>query len=324
MTVLITGGAGYIGAHIARLAREDGRDVVVVDDYSTGQVSRVVGIASFRMDVAEPSSVDRLAEIMRASDVGSVMHLAARKEVAESVVRPAWYHEQNVTGLANVLAAMESAGVGQLVFSSSAAVYGNPTTAVVAEDAPTCPINPYGETKLIGEQLMREAATTWGLRGVALRYFNVAGAGWPDLGDMTVANLVTMVVQRLSRGERPTVFGTDYPTADGSCVRDFVHVMDIATAHLAALEYLARPTLGADVFNVGTGSGHSVLQVIDGLATVTELDPSPVMGPRREGDPASCVASVERIAAVMGWRARATLPEILASAWEAWQFQHQG
>jgi UDP-glucose 4-epimerase len=321
MTVLVTGGAGYIGAHVVRVAREAGREVVVVDDYSTGRASRVLGIPSFRIDVTAPSSVAKLAEIMRLFQVDSVMHIAAHKQVGESVLRPGWYFRQNVTGLAHVLSAMESVGVDRLVFSSSAAVYGNPATAVVTEDAPTIPVNPYGETKLIGERLVLEAGRSWGLRGVALRYFNVAGAGWPDLGDSTVANLVTTLFAGISRGERPRVFGVDYPTPDGSCVRDFVHVMDIAAAHIKSLEYLARPERDWDVFNVGTGSGYSVLQVIDELSRVAGLDISPVMDARRPGDPATCVASVDRITTVMGWRPSAALAQILASAWHAWQAQ---
>lgn len=321
MTILITGGAGYIGAHVVRLAREAGREALVVDDFSTGQTSRIVGVPSFRIDVAEPSSVTELTDIMRSRHVTSVIHLAARKQVGESVARPAWYFQQNVTGLATVLSAMELANVSELVFSSSAAVYGVPATEVVPEDAPVRPVSPYGETKLIGEWLVRDATRAWGLRGVSLRYFNVAGAGWPELGDPAVLNLITMLLERLSRGERPRVFGIDYPTSDGSCVRDFVHVMDVADAHIASLEYLARPERPWDVFNVGTGRGSSVLQVVDELAKVTGLNAPPEMAARRPGDPASVVASVDRITSVMGWRAKSALPEILASAWQAWQFR---
>ena len=318
MTVLVTGGAGYIGAHIVRLARAAGRDVVVVDDLSTGREARVGGVPLVRIDLAEPAAATGLAEVMRSFHVSAVIHLAARKRVGESIARPAWYFQQNVTGLATVLSAMEAAQVDQLVFSSSAAVYGNPATAVVSEDTATLPVSPYGETKLVGEWLVRDAARAWGLRGVSLRYFNVAGAGWADLGDPEVANLITMVLERLSRGERPKVFGSDYPTPDGSCVRDFVHVLDLAEAHLAALAYLTRPERAWDVFNVGTGRGSSVLEVVEGLVEVTAVSAAPELTARRAGDPASVVASVDRIAGAMDWRARATLPEILVSAWQAW------
>ena len=318
-TILVTGGAGYIGAHVVRTAREAGRDVVVVDDFSTGMESRVGGVPSLRIDVAEPSSITALAEAMRTFSVTSVVHLAARKHVGESITKPAWYFQQNVTGLANVLSAMEQARVDQLVFSSSAAVYGNPATALVDEDAPLSPVNPYGETKLVGEWLVRDAARAWGLRGVSLRYFNVAGAGWPDLGDPGVTNLIAMLLDGHSHGERPKVFGADYPTPDGSCVRDFVHVRDVADAHLAALAYLARPHRDRDVFNLGTGTGSSVLQVIHELATITGVRTPPEVTARRPGDPASCIASVDRIALVLGWHATSTLPEILTSAWHAFK-----
>ena len=320
MTVLVTGGAGYIGAHIVRLLRERREDdVLVVDDLSTGEASRVSGEPLVQVDVAAPTSVDRMAEVMVESRVTSVIHLAARKEVRESVARPAWYFQQNVTGMANVLTAMELAQVSKLVFSSSAAVYGTPESGLVREDALTHPENPYGETKLVGECLVRDAARAWGLRGVSLRYFNVAGAGWPDLGDPMVTNLVTMVLDRLTRGERPEVFGTDYPTSDGSCVRDFVHVLDLAKAHVSALAYLDRPERPFDVFNVGTGGGDSVLAVVRALGRVTGCESTPVILGRRAGDPPSVVASVDRIGAVLGWRAEAGLAEILASAWAGWK-----
>lgn len=318
MTVLVTGGAGYIGAHVVRLLAEARRDALVVDDFSTGSRDRVAGTPVLEVDVSQPHAVDLLAEAMVSRGVTSVVHFAGRKQVAESVARPAWYYQQNITGLANVVAAMEQAHVDRLVFSSSAAVYGNPAVEVVPESAPTSPVNPYGETKLVGEWLVRGAARAWGLRAVSLRYFNVAGAGWPDLGDPVVANLVTMVLDRLVRGERPQVFGSDYPTPDGTCVRDFVHVMDLARAHLVALDHLDRDDRPFDVFNVGTGQGHSVLDVVRQLGAVTGLDSTPVVHERRPGDPACVVASVERIGAELGWRAEAGLPEILASAWSAW------
>ena len=323
MTVLVTGGAGYIGAHVVRMLVEAHRGALVVDDFSTGSRHRVSGAPIVELDVTQPHAVDLLAGEMASRGVTSVVHFAARKQVAESVARPAWYYLQNVTGLANVVSAMEQAHVQKLVFSSSAAVYGNPAVEVVPESAPTSPVNPYGETKLIGEWLVRDAARAWGLRGVSLRYFNVAGAGWPDLGDSVVMNLVTMVLDRLVRGERPQVFGSDYPTPDGTCVRDFVHVVDLARAHLAALDYLDRGDRPFDVFNVGTGKGSSVLDVVGQLGAVSGLDSSPVVLGRRLGDPASVVASVDRIGSVLGWRAEAGLSEILSSAWSAWVAGHQ-
>jgi UDP-glucose 4-epimerase len=318
MSVLVTGGAGYIGAHVVRLLLADGRNVLVADDLSTGDASRIGDARLLEIDLADPGAVRPLAEAMRRSGVREVIHFAARKRVDESVARPAWYYQQNVTGLANVIAAMETAGADRLVFSSSAAVYGATSLALVPEDAPTEPVNPYGETKLAGEWLVRDAAVAGILRGVALRYFNVAGSGWPDLGDPAELNLVTMVLARLTRGEAPRVFGIDYPTPDGSCVRDYVHVLDLARAHIAVLEALDRARAGFEVFNVGTGRGASVLDVVSRLGSITGLDARPTIEGRRTGDPPSIVAAVARIETELGWRAEADLDEILRSAWLAW------
>lgn len=324
MTVLVTGGAGYIGAHVVRLLRERGLDVLVVDDLSSGSRERVPGVPVLVLDLADPGSVPQVADAMARESVSAVVHFAARKQVGESVARPAWYYQQNVTGLAHVLLAMESARVDKLVFSSSAAVYGTPATATVDEAAPLVPVNPYGETKLVGEWLVRDAARAWGLRSASLRYFNVAGAGWPELGDPAVMNLVTMVLERLTRGERPQVFGTDYPTPDGSCVRDFVHVLDLAHAHLAALDHLDSADREHDAFNVGTGTGISVLAMVEALGRATGLDATPDLLGRRPGDPASVVASVDRIESVLGWRARSGLTEIVESAWAGWPGPRHG
>lgn len=319
MTVLVTGGAGYIGAHVVRLLQESGRDLVVVDDLSTGDVTRLAGAELVRLDLADTASTAPLVELMRSRRVDAVIHFAARKQVAESVGRPAWYYQQNVGATANLLLAMEAAAVGKLVFSSSAAVYGATDLAQVPETCPTDPVNPYGQTKLVGEWLVRAACRAWGLRAVALRYFNVAGAGWPDLGDPVVMNLVSMVLERLTRGERPRVFGTDYDTPDGSCVRDFVHVRDLADAHLSALEHLRPDGCDWDVLNVGTGTGASVLEVVRLLTEVTRLDVVPEVVARRPGDPAAVVASVDRISSELGWRASHGLADIVSSAWLAWQ-----
>lgn len=318
MTVLVTGGAGYIGAHVVRLLTDRGVDVVVVDDLTTGARDRIVGAQLVEADIAHPKAVEVMASAMREHGVRDVIHFAARKRVDESVSRPAWYFQQNVAGLANVILAMEQAGADRLVFSSSAAVYGNPTTPFVDEASPLVPVNPYGESKLAGEWLVHDAAQAGVLRGIALRYFNVAGAGWDDLGDPAVLNLVTMVLERLQRGEPPRVFGTDYPTPDGSCVRDFVHVADLAEAHVVALDHLARGSEPFDAVNIGTGRGLSVLDVVNRLVRLTGSTVEPVLEPRRAGDPPEVVADVSKAAALLGWRARAGIEEILASAWRGW------
>ena len=319
MTILVTGGAGYIGAHVVRLLLERGDKVVVVDDLSTGEASRIGDATLVQLDVAAPGAQETMAAALREHEVEAVIHFAARKQVGESMARPTYYYQQNVTGLANVLGAMEDAGVDQLVFSSSAATYGMPSVSVVEEKLHAQPINPYGETKLIGEWMGRAAARAWGLRFVALRYFNVAGSGWADLGDPAVLNLVPMVLDRIERGEQPRLFGDDYPTPDGTCIRDYIHVLDLAKAHIAALSYLGTDARPFDVFNVGTGTGSSVREVLDGLAKVSGLSIDPIIEPRRAGDPPQLVGSPERINEVLGWHAEAGLEEILQSAWEAWQ-----
>jgi UDP-glucose 4-epimerase len=321
MSVLVTGGAGYIGAHVVRLLHKRGDRVVVVDDLSTGQAHRVGDAPLVEVDLASDGAVDRLAATMREHEVTSVIHIAAKKQVGESAERPAWYYAQNVGGTAHLVQAMERAGVGRMMFSSSAATYGLPDVppgAVLDEDSPPRPISVYGETKLVCEWMIRAAGAAWGLRSVNLRYFNVAGSGWPDLGDPGVFNLIPIALRALTSGQQPTVFGDDYPTADGTCIRDYVHVVDLADAHLAALDYLDRDDRPHDVFNVGTGTGASVSEVLDQVARTTGLQVSPEVGPRRPGDPPALVADVSRIEAALGWRAEHGLAAIVDSAWQAW------
>lgn len=319
MSILVTGGAGYIGAHVVRALRTAGHVVVVVDDLSTGRAERVGDAPLVELDLAAPGAFDGLVTAMGEHDVEGVVHLAAKKQVGESVARPDWYEEQNVGGLETLLAAVRAGGVERFVFSSSAAVYGEPASGHVGEGDPTEPINPYGATKLEGERLMAAAGREWGLRHVALRYFNVAGAGAPELGDPAVLNLVTIVLDLLDQGRAPRIFGDDYPTPDGTCIRDYVHVQDLAEAHVAALDYLGRAEREHDVFNVGTGTGASVREVLDAVRRVTGNETPAQVVERRPGDPAELVAKVDRIADVLGWRARFDLDDTVASAWEAWR-----
>ena len=317
MTVLVTGGAGYIGSHVVRLLQNRGQNVVVVDDLSEGIRSRIGAAPLFSIDLAEQSSIAKLIDVFREQNVTAVVHLAARKKVGESVERPDWYHEQNVGGLKNLLSAMEQSKVSRLVFSSSAATYGVPDVDQVPEDFDCKPINPYGQTKLDGEHLVQAAAKAWGLREVSLRYFNVAGTGWDDLVDTQIANLVPIVFKSLADGKAPTVFGNDWPTPDGTCVRDYVHVLDLAEAHIAALEYLESDTREFDVFNVGSGLGSSVMDVINEVASVTGKTIIPSIEPRRAGDPAFLCADVSRIEATLGWKATHNLHDIIESVWKA-------
>ena len=316
MRVLVTGGSGFIGAHICRLLVERGDTAVIVDDFASGVRARVDGMPAHELDLAEPGATLALARVMRDEGVEAVIHLAARKQVGESVARPLWYHQQNGGALTAVLEAMLATGVRDLVFSSSAAVYGD-ADGIVAEDSQTVPVNPYGETKLAGEWLAADVARAEGLRATSLRYFNVAGAGWPDLADTAVLNLVPMVLAELDAGRAPQIFGDDYATADGTCVRDFVHVRDLANAHLAVLDALPRQPEAHRVYNVGTGIGSSVREVVEGIRSRLTDAPAAVTRPRRPGDPAAVVADVSRIAVELGWRAQHDLDDILDSVFAA-------
>jgi UDP-glucose 4-epimerase len=329
MSVLVTGGAGYIGAHLVRLLGES--EVVVLDDLSTGSASRIGSATFVEAELSRDDTVDLLTRTMQDHDVTAVVHLAARKQVGESVARPAWYYRQNVGGTANVLLAMEAAGVEHLVFSSSAATYGNIDAADgtgdesggdrISEDLPTRPTSPYGETKLISEWNCRAAERAWGLRWVALRYFNVAGSGYDDLGDPAVLNLIPIALSALTRGEQPKVFGNDYDTPDGTCIRDYIHVQDLVEAHETALGWVASEAFeqtDARAFNVGTGQGASVLDVLSMIGSVTGLDVRPEVVARRAGDPDRLVADPDLIAHHMGWRGRLDLHDMVDSAWRAW------
>ncbi|MDP9398313.1 MAG: UDP-glucose 4-epimerase GalE [Actinomycetota bacterium] len=317
MTWLLTGGAGYIGGHIAHALKDAGLGVVVLDDLSSGLPSRVPeGVPLVSTSVLD---ADRVSAALREHRVTGVVHLAAKKAAGESVEQPLRYYRENVTGFERLLTAMGQAGVGRIVFSSSAAVYGSPDTELVTEESPTVPVSPYGESKLIGEWLLRDLARAAGLSWVSLRYFNVAGAGAPHLGDTGVFNLIPMVFQALARGERPKVFGDDYSTPDGSCVRDYIDVVDLADAHLAAARRLEGAGPVGEVYNVGRGEGVSVKEVLEVVRRVTGNPfPHDVVA-RRPGDPARIVASAEKIGRDLGWHARRDLEEMVASAWQAWQ-----
>jgi UDP-glucose 4-epimerase len=320
MSILVIGGAGYIGAHVVRLLQERGEDVVVVDDLSTGTPDRIGTSTLVELDVASEGAEELLVRAMTEHVVTAVIHFAARKQVGESVERPEWYYLQNVGGMAKVLSAMRETGVAEFIFSSSAAVYGMPEEELISEDTRCEPINPYGQTKLIGEWMLANAEKAWGLKWNALRYFNVAGSGWADLGDPAILNLIPMVLDRLARGDRPKIFGDDYPTPDGTCIRDYIHVLDLARAHLAAMDNMGGPGgLDHHVFNVGTGTGYSVREVIEAVGEASGLDSTPDVVARRAGDPPKLIASPDRINSELGWTARNGLKEIVESAWEAWQ-----
>lgn len=315
MTWLLTGGAGYIGAHVARSLRSSGRDVVVLDDLSTGVAGKIPdGVPLVEANILDTGAV---AAALRDHGCTGVIHLAAKKAVAESVERPLFYWQQNVEGCRSLLAATVAAGVEAVVLSSSAACYGEPDTDVVTEDEPTRPLSPYGTTKLAGEWMLREVAAAHTLRHTSLRYFNVAGAAGPELGDTGVFNLIPMVFRRISRGEAPLIFGGDYPTPDGTCVRDFIHVADLADAHVAAATALEERDL-PDVLNVSRATGSSVAEVVATIREVTGIDLEPEVTDRRAGDPPRIVGSADRIRDELGWTGTRDLHDMVASAWEAW------
>jgi UDP-glucose 4-epimerase len=315
MKLLLTGGAGYIGAHVATLAEREGHSVTIVDDLSTG-IARRIASPLVDIDLAAADSVEKLSTLMGETGFDAVIHLAARKQVGQSVEMPEQYFLENIGGLANLLLAMREQDVKKLVFSSSAATYGMPSLDLVDEDYPGVPINPYGQTKLVGEWMVKNAAT-WGLRGVNLRYFNVAGSESKKLADTAELNLIPIAIAQLKRGERPIVFGTDYPTPDGSCIRDYVHVEDLAKAHLMAVSYLDRPVQEFATFNVGTGQGASVLEVLEELRQASGIEFEEVLADRRPGDPPRLVANTNRIEKMLGFKASFGLKEIVKSAWDA-------
>ena len=324
MTWLITGGAGYIGAHVLERTVASGRDVVVLDDFSTGIASRL----SFRIPLVQVSlqNVTDLDRIFTDAEITGVLHLAAKKRVGESVERPDYYWQENVVGLQNLLDAMKRNYVKNFVFSSSAAVYGQPDVpfgTLITEDINCNPINPYGATKLEGEVLSRAMAESDGLKVAALRYFNVAGAGRPELGDQYIFNLVPIVFDALDRGEQPMVFGDDYNTPDGSCIRDYVHVQDLADAHVAAMDFVETSESGFTAINIGTGTGASVFEVLSMIEDVTRIEISPIHADRRAGDPPALVADVSRAKEILNWSSTRDLRDIVTSAWDAWKLGHK-
>jgi len=310
--VLVTGGAGYIGSVVAARLLEEGHEVTVLDDLSTGHLDAVPERATFvegRIQQARP--------VLAGGGFDGVVHLAASSLVAESIADPAKYEENNVVGTGLLLAAMREAGVGTIVFSSSAAVYGEPPTVPIDEDAPTAPVNPYGASKLADDRELAAAARDHGLAAVSLRYFNVAGA-YGRFGERhdPETHLIPLALQAaIGVRDEIVVYGEDYPTPDGTCIRDYIHVVDIADAHLLALDG-ARPGTHL-VCNLGNGEGFSVREVLATVGEVTGRELRITTAPRRAGDPAVLVASSERARRVLGWTPRRPgLADMVGDAWQ--------
>ena len=316
MHVLVCGGAGYIGSHMAKWLATRDIAVTVLDNLSTGHRQAVRWGALVEADLLLPETLE---PVFAATRFDAVMHFCARSLVGESVAQPYDYYANNVTGTLNLLQAMRRHDVQRLVFSSTAAVFGQPVSQHIDEDHPTQPINPYGASKLMVERILGDAATAYGLRSVALRYFNAAGASpGGEIGEShePETHLIPNVLRAaLGTGPELKLFGDDYPTADGTCVRDYVHVDDLAQAHQRALQFLDAHE-GAHAFNLGNGQGFSVREVIAAAQRITGREIACSVAPRRAGDPAVLVASSDKARRVLGWAPEhATLDTIIASAW---------
>jgi UDP-glucose 4-epimerase len=319
MRALVTGGAGFIGSHMVRTLLDAGHEVVVLDDLSTGHREAVAPEAKLVVGDVR----DAAAAAAALAGVDAVLHFAAKIEVGESVAAPRKYFQGNLVSSLALLEAVLDAGVGTFVLSSTAAVYGMPHEVPIDESHATVPVNPYGETKLAIERALDAYGKAYGLKWAALRYFNAAGAH-PDAGlgerHDPESHLIPIVLQ-VAAGKRKalSIYGTSWPTPDGTCVRDYIHVRDLCDAHLRALEYLGREGGGeSGAFNLGTGRGHSVREVVDAVRRVTGREVPTVDAPVRAGDPAVLVAKVDRAAEVLGWRA--SRPELDGMVRDAWTF----
>ncbi len=321
MTTLVTGGAGYIGSHTVRQLVNAGRDVVVFDSLELGHREALLGT---ELVVGNIANQDLITTTCKKYGITEVIHFAAYKSVGESMSNPGRYFSNNVTGSTLLVEALAQAGVDKVVFSSSASVYGTPETVPVREDAPLHPESVYAETKYMTERMLQWFSETHGLRSVSLRYFNAAGDSFDSLigEDWSVTTNLVPVVMKATLGKRDAleVFGDDYPTRDGTGIRDYIHVVDLADAHVKALNYLAdgKPTTSC---NVGTGKGTTVLEVIQATERISGRQVPYVMSPRRAGDPIEVYADPTFAAQTLGWHAQYSLDDIIATAWQ-WHSTH--
>jgi len=311
--VLVTGGAGYIGAHVAAELLKSGYSIRIYDDFSNGLHRRVDG--KFR-DIVDGDMLDRVKLLAALDGIDAVIHLAAKKAVEESVKDPLKYYENNVGGTLNLLGAMAVKGVKQLVYSSSAAVYSPNDKEAVVEDDPTAPLSPYGASKLLAEQLISSVGSAEQISNISLRYFNVVGSNIAEFGDNSKDNLVPKVFLALKNGKRPQIYGSDYPTPDGTCIRDYIHVQDLALAHLAALKKVESGYI-SQVYNVGSGKGYSVKEMMDQISKSIGREINPEVSQARAGDSPKLIASIDKIKEQLGWSPKASLEEMIDSAWQA-------
>jgi UDP-glucose 4-epimerase len=311
--VLIIGGAGYIGAHVAQTLTENGYAVRIFDDFSNGLWRRIEGKFD---DVIVGDVLNRPLLVSAMDNVDSVIHLAAKKSVEESVTNPLKYFENNVGGTLNLLAAMSAKKVRRLVFSSTAAVYAPSQEVLIQENHPLNPVSPYGETKLISENLVKIVGFAEGISTVSLRYFNVAGSLHIEFGDNSKDNIIPKVFAAVKNGKEPEIYGIDYPTRDGTCIRDYIHVGDVADSHLLALKRVEHSMIN-EVYNVGSGNGYSVQEIMNQISESIGIVFKPVHAPRRAGDTPQLVASISKIENELNWRPKRSLKEMIDSAWES-------
>lgn len=322
MRILVTGGAGYIGSHTVRALLQAGHTPIVLDNFSRGHKGAIPSdVKCIEMDIADPQVV----QVLQDNQIDGIMHFAAHSQVGESMVNPAIYYENNVVGSYHLIESARKAGIRYFVFSSTAAVYGEPEVVPIVETAPLHPTNVYGRTKLMIENMLRDYSSVYDMNYVALRYFNAAGADVSgEIGEdhTPETHLISLVLQA-AQGVRSsiTVFGTDYPTEDGTCIRDYIHVTDLASAHVLAMDYLANGG-ASTVFNLGSGNGVSVNSIIDAAKAVTNIDIPVKYGNRRAGDPAVLIASSQKIKDVLHWNPQhSEVNQVLRDAWR-WHEQH--
>lgn len=322
MAILVTGGAGYIGSHTVAALLSQGKEVVVIDNLQSGHREAVLGGKFYEGDLRDKAL---LAKLFSENSIEAVIHFAANSLVGESMKAPVKYYDNNVYGTLCLLEAMDQADVRKIVFSSTAATYGEPEKVPIEESDPTRPTNVYGETKLTMERMMAWFDQVLGIKYVSLRYFNAAGAhegGKIGEDHRPESHLIPLIIEA-ALGQRPSiqVFGDDYSTPDGTCVRDYIHVSDLADAHLRAVAHLLDGG-SSDIFNLGNGQGFSVKQVIETVKSVTGRDFPVVISPRRSGDPAVLIASSDKARSVLGWQpSRDKLEDIIQSAWQ-WHENH--
>jgi len=319
MKLLVTGGAGYIGGHTVHSLLRAGHDVVVLDDLSLGRREILPeGVAFIKGSTRNPGALDEAFS----HGIDGVIHFAAFKHAGVSVDEPLHTYSENVEGMLRLLEAMVRHQVSTIVFSSSSSVYGDVDTPVIHEDAPKNPVSPYGESKLIGEWMLHNQGVATGMKHCSLRYFNVVGSGVEGIYDTSPYSLLSMVFAALGRGESPKVFGTDYPTPDGTCIRDYIHVQHLADAHVVAVERLLAGDQIETAYNLGTGTGTSVQEMMTEVSQATGIDFTPDASPRRPGDPVKVVASGDLAARDLKWSMEQSVTDMVSSAWREYSAAH--